>query len=95
MDLAAVWTVAGLAVVAVVEAGAGLGGFVSDHMTVMAEFIFTTASLLHEGTPRMAGPGVSAMYQYEFTLWGQAPGQPGCQVMGPQSAPYRGIWDLL
>ena len=52
MDLAAVWTVAALAVV---EAGAGLGDFVLGHMTVMAEFIFTTASLLHEGQPRMAG----------------------------------------
>ena len=45
--------------------------------------------------PRMAGPGVSGMYQYEFTLWGQAPGWPSHQVMGPQSAPYRGIWDPL
>ena len=43
----------------------------------------------------MAGPGVSAMYQYDFTLWGWAPGQFGCQVMGPWSAPYRGIWDPL
>ena len=67
MDLAAVWTVAGLAVV---EAGAGLGGFVPGHMTVMAQFIFMTASLLHEGRPRMAGLGVSAMFQYEFTQWG-------------------------
>ena len=24
-----------------------------------------------EGRPRMARPGVSAMYQYDFTLWGQ------------------------
>ena len=57
MDLAAVWTVAGLAVVAVVEAGAGLGLFVPGCMTVMVQFIFTTASLSHEGRPRMAGPG--------------------------------------
>ena len=92
MDLAAAWTVAGLAVV---ETGAGFGGFVPGHMTVKAQFIFTTASLSHEGRPRMAGPVVSVMYQYEFTLWGQAPGQPGCQVMGPWSAPYRGIWDPL
>ena len=43
----------------------------------------------------MAGPGVSDKYQYDFTLWGQAPGQSGCQVMSPQSAPYRGIWNPL
>ena len=70
MDLAAAGTVVGLAIVAVVEAGAGLVGFVLGHLSVMAQFIFMTASLLHEGRPRMAGPGVSAMYQYKFTLWG-------------------------
>ena len=74
MDLAAVGTVAGLFVTAVVETGAGHGGFVLGHMTVMAQFIFTTTSFSLEGRPKMAGPGVSAMYQYEFTLWGQAPG---------------------
>ena len=95
MDLAAAWTVADLYVVAVVETGAGHRGFVPGHMTVMAQFIFMTASFSLEGRPRMAGPGVSATYQYEFTLWGQAPGWPGHQVMGPQSAPYRGIWDPL
>ena len=95
VDVSAAWTVAGLAVVAVVETGAGLGGFVPGHMTVMAQFIFTTASLLHEGRPRMTGLGVSTMYWYEFALWGQAPVQPGCQVMGPWSATYRGIWDPL
>ena len=70
MDLAAVGTVAGLVIAAVVEAGAGLGGFVLGHMTVMTQFIFTTASLLHEGRPSMAGLGVSVTYQYEFTWWG-------------------------
>ena len=70
MDLAAVGTVAGLTFVAVVEAGAGLGGFVLGCMTVTAQFIFTIASLLHDGRPRMAGPGVSAMYQYELILQG-------------------------
>ena len=40
------------------------------HMTVMAQFIFTTASLSHEGRPRMAGLGMSVTYQYEFTWWG-------------------------
>ena len=50
MDLAAVWTVAALVVVAVVEAGAWeLEAFMPCHMTVMAQFIFTTASLLHGG----------------------------------------------
>ena len=43
MDLAAVGTVAGLVTVAV-ETGAGCGGFVPGHMTVMAQFIFATAS---------------------------------------------------
>ena len=64
MDLATVWTVASLAIVAAVGAGAGLGVFVLGHMTVMAQFIFTTNSLLHEGRPRMAGLGVSVTYQY-------------------------------
>ena len=69
MDLAAVGTVAGLVVATVVETGAGHGGFVPGCMTVMAHFIFMTASLSLEGRPRMAGPGVSVTYQYEFTLW--------------------------
>ena len=62
MDLAAAGTVAGLAIVTVVEAGAGLGGFVLGHITVMAQFIFMTAGLSHEEGPRMAGLGVSATY---------------------------------
>ena len=80
MDSAAVWTEVGLAVIATVEAGAEHGGFVPGCLTVMAQFIFTTASCLLEGRPRMAGPGVSVTYQYEFTLWDQAPRWPGCQV---------------
>ena len=92
MDLAASGTVAGLVVATVVGTGAGC---VPGCLTMMAQFIFMTASFSLEGRLRMAGPGVSAMYQYEFTLWGQEPGQSGCQVMGPQSAPYRGIWDPL
>ena len=67
MDLAASGAVAGLVVAAVVETGAGC---VLGCLTVMAQFIFTTASFSLEGRPRMAGPGVSATYQYEFTLWG-------------------------
>ena len=39
-------------------------------LMVMAEFIFTTASFSLKGRPRMAGPGVSTMYQYDFTLSG-------------------------
>ena len=74
MNLAAVWMVEGLVAAAVVEAGAGLGAFVPGCMTVMAQFIFMTASLSLEGRPRMAGPGVSVTYQYEFTLWDGAPG---------------------
>ena len=92
MDLAASGTVAGLVVATVEETGAG---FVLGQLTVMAQFIFMTASFSLDGRPRMAGPGVSAMYQYKFTLWGQAPGQSACQVMGSWSAPYRGIWDPL
>ena len=91
MDLAALRVVADMVVPTLVETGAGCGGFVPGHVVVMAQFIFMTASFSLEGRPRMAGPGVSAMYQYKFTLWGQAPGWSGCQVMGPQSAPYRGI----
>ena len=44
MDLAAAGTVAGLVVAAVVETGAGHGGFMPGCMTVMAQFIFMTAS---------------------------------------------------
>ena len=92
MGVAASGAVAGLVVAAVVEAGAGC---VQGCLTVMAQFIFTTASFSLEGRPRMVGTGVSAMYQYDFTLWGWAPGWSGCQVMGPWSAPYRSIWDPL
>ena len=67
MDLAAVGTVAGLVVAAVGETDAGHGGVVLGCLTVMAQFIFTTASFSLEGRPRMAGSGLSAMYQYEFT----------------------------
>ena len=47
-----------------------MGGFMLGHVTVMAQFIFMTASFSLEGRSRIAGPGVSVMYQYEFTLWG-------------------------
>ena len=92
MDLAASGAVAGLVVATVVETCAG---HVPGHLIMTAQFIFMTASFSLEGRPRMVGPGVFTMYQYKFTLWGQAPGQSGCQVMGPWSAPYRGIWDPL
>ena len=82
MDLASSGAVAGLVPAAVVEIGAGQGGFVPGNVVVMAQFILTTASSSLEGRPRMVGPGMSATYQYEFTLWGQAPGWSGCHVMG-------------
>ena len=48
---------------AAVGVGAGFGGFVLGWITVTAQFILTTSNLLHDGRPRMAGPGVSATYQ--------------------------------
>ena len=60
MDLAASGAVADLVVAVVVETGAGC---VLGCLTVMAQFIFTTASFSLEGRPRMAGPGVSTIYQ--------------------------------
>ena len=54
MGLAASGTVAGLFVAAVVETGEGC---VLGCLTVMAQFIFTTASFSLEGRPRMVGPG--------------------------------------
>ena len=71
MGLDASGAVAGLFVAAVKETG---GGCVQGCLMVMAQFIFTTASFSLEGRPRMVGPGVSATYQYDFTLWGWAPG---------------------
>ena len=65
MDLAASEAVAGLVAATVVETGAGS---VAGNLTMMTQFIFMTASFSLEGRPRMAGPGVSSMYQYEFTL---------------------------
>ena len=50
-------TVAGLVAAAVVETGAGSGGFVLGCLTVMAQFISMTASFSLEGRPRIAGPG--------------------------------------
>ena len=71
MDLDASGAVAGLVVATVVETGAGC---VLGCLTVVAQFIFTTASFSLEGRPRMAGPGVSAMYQYDLTLWVESQG---------------------
>ena len=62
MGLSAAGAAVGLTTVAV-GAGAGLGGFVPGWIMVMAKFIFTTASLSHDGSPRMAGLGVSVMNQ--------------------------------
>ena len=58
MDLAAAWTVAGLTVAAVVDAGARHGGFVPGYMTVMAQFIFMTASLCMKEDPGWQDWGV-------------------------------------
>ena len=51
MDLADSGAVAGLFVAAVVETGAGC---VPGCLTIMAQFIFMTASFSLEGRPRMA-----------------------------------------
>ena len=67
IGLAASGALAGLFVATVVETG---GGCVQCCLMVMAQFIFTTANFSLEGRPWMAVPGVSAMYQYDFTLWG-------------------------
>ena len=69
MDLAAAGAAVGLTTVAV-GAGAGLGGSVLGWIMLTAQFILTTINLSHDGRSRMAGPGVSAMYQYEFILQG-------------------------
>ena len=68
MDLAASGAVAGLVVATVVETGAGRGGFVPGHVGVMAQFILMSASFSLAGRPGMPGPGVSATYQYGFSL---------------------------
>ena len=62
MGLAAAAVAVGLTTVTV-GVGAGLTGFVLGWITVMAQFILTTANLSHDGRPRMVGPGVSAPYQ--------------------------------
>ena len=61
MGLVAAGAAVGLTTV-VVGAGAGPGGFMSGWITVMAQFILTTANLSHDRRPRVAGPGVSATY---------------------------------
>ena len=67
MGLAAAGAAVGLTTIAV-RVGAGLGGFVLAWIPVIAQFILMTANLLHDGRPKMAGLGVSATYQQEFTL---------------------------
>ena len=66
-------------------AGAGVGPGRSEvpWMTLTAQFILTTSNLSNEGSPRMAGPGVSATYQQELIWWDCALGEPGCQMIGP------------
>ena len=58
-------------------------------VVVIAQFTWTTANLSHAGRPKRAGPGVSAIYQYEWIMHCWAPGVIGCQRMGPQRIPYR------
>ena len=64
-------------------------------VVMTAQFTWTTANLLHVGRCKRAGPGVSATYQYEWSMCGWAPGVLGCQKMGPQRIVYRGIRDPL
>ena len=42
------------------DAGAGPGSWKVSWMTLTAQFILTTSNLSHNGSPRMAGPGMSA-----------------------------------
>ena len=62
MGLAVAEAAVGLTAVAV-GAGVGLEGFLLGWIAVMKLFILTTANLLHDGRPRMAGLGVSATNQ--------------------------------
>ena len=62
MDLAAAGAVVGLTAVAV-GVGAGLGGFVSGWITVMAQFILTTAYLCMMEDLGWQDWGVSMTYQ--------------------------------
>ena len=55
-----------------------------DWVVLTAQFTWTTANFPHAGRPKRAGPGVPAMYQYEWIMCGWAPGVFGCQRMGPQ-----------
>ena len=70
MELAASGAEAGLVVAAVVGNRCRMWGICARSCGVMAQFIFMSASFSLEGRPRMVGPGVSATYQYEFTLGG-------------------------
>ena len=47
-----------------------------------AQFTWTTANFSHAGRPKRAGPGVSAMYQYEWIMHGWALGCLVAQRMG-------------
>ena len=47
-------------------AAVGTGSWEVSWMTLAAQFILMTSNLSHSGSPRMAGPGVSASYQQEF-----------------------------
>ena len=47
--------------------GVGPGSLEVSWITLMVQFILMTANFSHEGSPRMAGPEVSATYQQEFS----------------------------
>ena len=67
----------------------------SGWLVMTAQFTWTTANFSHAGRPKRAGPGVSAIYHYEWIMCGWAPGVFGCQRMGPWWILYRGIGDPL
>ena len=93
MNLAAAATVAGLTFIVVVKAGAGLGVFVPGCITVTTQFIFMIASLLHDGRPRMAGPGVSAIYQWELILWVRCQGYLAARQWGHRVC-HIGVYEI-
>ena len=75
--------------------GTVLVRLLSGWVAMTAQFTWTTANFSHAGRPKRAGPGVSAMYQYEWIMCGWASGVLGCQRMGTQRILYRGIRDPL
>ena len=56
-------------------AGVGPGRCEVSWMTLTAQFILITSNISHDGSPKMAGPGVSATHQQEFIWHGSALGE--------------------